>query len=61
MSDKPARAVKLNVINEPNETYKGGPSSLSPGCGHDQISHVILNAAWENGLEPHRIATKCKK
>ena len=59
MSDKPARAarpVKLNVINEPKDSYTGGPSSLCPGCGHDQISNVIINAAWENGIEPHRIA-----
>ena len=56
MSDKPARAVKLNVINEPKDSYTGGPSSLCPGCGHDQISSVIVAAAWENGLEPHRIA-----
>ena len=45
MSDKPARAIKLNVINEPKDSYTGGPSSLCPGCGHDQISNVIVNAA----------------
>ena len=56
MSDKPARAVKLNVLNEPKDNYTGGPSSLCPGCGHDQISNVIITAAWENGIEPHRIA-----
>ena len=28
MSDKPARAVKLNVLNEPKDSYTGGPSSL---------------------------------
>ena len=59
MSEKPARAakpVKLNVINEPKDSYTGGPSSLCPGCGHDQISNVIINAAWENGIQPHRIA-----
>ena len=59
MSERPARAarpVKLNVINEPKDSYKGGPSSLCPGCGHDQISNVIINAAWENGIQPHRIA-----
>ena len=56
MSEKPARAIKLNVINEPKDSYTGGPSSLCPGCGHDQISNVIINAAWENGIEPHRIA-----
>ena len=56
MSDRPARAIKLNVINEPKDSYKGGPSSLCPGCGHDQISNVIVTAAWENGIKPHRIA-----
>jgi len=53
MSGKP---VKLNVINEPKDSYTGGKSSLCPGCGHDQISNVIITAAWENGIEPHRIA-----
>lgn len=56
MSEKRVRAVKLNVINEPKDSYTGGKSSLCPGCGHDQISSVIVNAAWENGIKPHRIA-----
>jgi 2-oxoglutarate ferredoxin oxidoreductase subunit beta len=59
LSDKPARparAIKLNVLNEPKDSYTGGKSSLCPGCGHDQISNVIISAAWENGIEPHRVA-----
>ncbi len=56
MSMRRERAVKLNVINEPKDSYTGGPSSLCPGCGHDLISGMIINAAWENGVEPHRIA-----
>ncbi|HJM66502.1 MAG TPA: thiamine pyrophosphate-dependent enzyme [Candidatus Thalassarchaeaceae archaeon] len=57
MSDeKPARAVKLNVIQLPKTDYTGGPSSLCPGCGHDQISSVVIQSCWENGIEPHRIA-----
>lgn len=59
MSDtpkRPARTIKLNVLNEPKDSYTGGKSSLCPGCGHDQISSVIINAAWENGIEPHRVA-----
>jgi 2-oxoglutarate ferredoxin oxidoreductase subunit beta len=54
--ERPARAVKLNVINEPKDSYTGGKSSLCPGCGHDQISNVIISSAWESGIEPHRIA-----
>ena len=56
MSGKPVRADKLNVINDTKDSYTGGKSSLCPGCGHDQISSVIVNAAWDNGIEPHRIA-----
>ena len=56
MSEKPVRAVKLNVINEPKDSYTGGKSTLCPGCGHDQISSVIINAAWENGIDPTKIA-----
>ena len=54
--ERAPRPVKLNVINEPKESYTGGKSSLCPGCGHDQISNVIISAAWENGIQPHRIA-----
>ena len=48
--------VKLNVLNLEKSEYKGGKSSLCPGCGHDQISNVIIQAAWENGLKPEGIA-----
>ena len=42
--------VKLNVINLEKSEYKGGKSTLCPGCGHDQISNVIIQAAWELSL-----------
>ena len=48
--------MKLNIIDLPKDDYKGGPSSLCPGCGHDQISNVVITAAWENGIQPNRIA-----
>ena len=48
--------VKLNVLNLEKSEYKGGKSSLCPGCGHDQISNVIIQAAWENGIKPEGIA-----
>ena len=49
-------SIKLNVINLEKSEYDGGKSSLCPGCGHDQISKVIIQAAWENGLAPEKIA-----
>jgi 2-oxoglutarate ferredoxin oxidoreductase subunit beta len=49
-------SIKLNVIDLPKSDYQGGASTLCPGCGHDQISNVIINSAWENGLRPENIA-----
>jgi len=49
-------SIKLDVIQLPKSDYTGGPSSLCPGCGHDQISSVIISAAWENGIQPEAIA-----
>jgi len=48
--------LKLNVIDLEKSEYTGGKSSLCPGCGHDQISSVIIQAAWENGIPPEGIA-----
>ena len=48
--------LKLNVIDLEKSEYTGGKSSLCPGCGHDQISNVIIQAAWENGIPPEGIA-----
>ena len=48
--------MKLNIIDLPKDDYTGGPSSLCPGCGHDQISKVVIDAAWSNGIDPTKIA-----
>jgi 2-oxoglutarate ferredoxin oxidoreductase subunit beta len=36
--------------------YEGAPTTLCPGCGHNAITAGIIQAAWEAGLEPHRVA-----
>jgi len=36
----------------PIDDYRGGKSTLCPGCGHDAISSVIINAAWQNAIPP---------
>ena len=48
--------LKLNVLELEKSEYTGGKSSLCPGCGHDQISNNIIQAAWENGIPPEKIA-----
>ncbi|MEK7287893.1 MAG: 2-oxoacid:ferredoxin oxidoreductase subunit beta [Elusimicrobiota bacterium] len=38
------------------EAYKGAASTLCPGCGHDTISRHIINAFYESGVDPCRVA-----
>ncbi|CAA9256588.1 MAG: 2-oxoglutarate/2-oxoacid ferredoxin oxidoreductase, beta subunit [uncultured Chloroflexia bacterium] len=48
-------APKLNTIGLERSDYRGNPSTLCAGCGHDSISSQIMAAAWELSLQPHRI------
>ena len=50
------KMVRLNVLEMEKSEYTGGKSSLCPGCGHDQISNNIIQAAWENGINHEKIA-----
>ncbi len=53
----PAAPVpKTNRLNLPKADYDGGKSTLCLGCGHDVITKQIVNAFWEMGVEPHRVA-----
>lgn len=36
--------------------YKGSPSTLCDGCGHDAITSQIIKAFYELGIEPHNVA-----
>ena len=36
--------------------YKGLPSTLCKGCGHDVITNALIAAMFEMGVEPHRVA-----
>ena len=47
---------KLNIIKRPIDDYRGGKSTMCPGCGHDAISNSIINACWQNGIAPEDIA-----
>lgn len=54
---KPAegRGDKVNLVGLEKGDYKGRPSTLCQGCGHDSISSQIINVAWELSLPPHRV------
>ncbi len=47
--------AKENVLGLSREDYKGGKSTLCPGCGHDSISNQIITIAYELGLEQHNL------
>ena len=49
------RSEKLNLIGLEKSDYKGRPSTLCQGCGHDSISSQIINVAFELSLPPHKI------
>jgi len=36
--------------------YEGSATTLCPGCGHNAITAGIIQAAWEAGLEAHKVA-----
>jgi 2-oxoglutarate ferredoxin oxidoreductase subunit beta len=50
-----AGAEKLNKIGLARGEYKGRPSTLCQGCGHDSIASQIIAVSWELGLDPQRV------
>lgn len=47
--------ARENALGLTREDYKGGKSTLCPGCGHDSISNQIISIAYEMGLEQHNV------
>jgi 2-oxoglutarate ferredoxin oxidoreductase subunit beta len=46
----------MNRIGLALSEYKGGPSTLCSGCGHDAITSQIIKAFYEMGVHPHEVA-----
>jgi 2-oxoglutarate ferredoxin oxidoreductase subunit beta len=47
---------KVNRIGLPILEYKGGKTTLCAGCGHNAISERIIDAMYEMGVQPERVA-----
>jgi 2-oxoglutarate/2-oxoacid ferredoxin oxidoreductase subunit beta len=45
----------LNRIGLPRAAYKGAPTTLCSGCGHNSITNHLIKALHELGIEPHRL------
>jgi 2-oxoglutarate ferredoxin oxidoreductase subunit beta len=52
----PASPAKVNRLGLEIVNYKGNKSTLCAGCGHNAISERIIEACYEMGVEPHRVA-----
>ena len=46
---------RTNHLGLTRNAYKGQPSTLCPGCGHDSISNQLISIAYDMGLEQHKI------
>lgn len=46
----------LNRLGLTQKDYGGAASTLCNGCGHDAITAALVQAVWEDGLNPYRIA-----
>ncbi|MCJ7733745.1 MAG: thiamine pyrophosphate-dependent enzyme, partial [Anaerolineales bacterium] len=46
---------KLNQIGLGKEDYKGKPSTLCLGCGHNAIVAQIIAACYEDNIPPERV------
>jgi 2-oxoglutarate ferredoxin oxidoreductase subunit beta len=50
-----ASAKNLNALGLPKTDYKGLPTTLCAGCGHNSISDKIIDAAWDLGLRQEQV------
>jgi 2-oxoglutarate ferredoxin oxidoreductase subunit beta len=55
MGSTPA-APKLNPLGLAVADYRGGKTTLCAGCGHNSISERIVEAFYELGVAPERVA-----
>ena len=46
----------LNIIGLSRDVYKGLPTTLCAGCGHNSITNHLIKALFDYGIEPHMLA-----
>jgi 2-oxoglutarate ferredoxin oxidoreductase subunit beta len=49
-------APTTNKVGLTKADYKGAPSTLCTGCGHDSITNHIITSFFELGINPHAVA-----
>lgn len=51
----PAPKATVNKAGLSKPDYRGLPSTLCAGCGHDSIASQIIQSAFELSLKPHQV------
>jgi 2-oxoglutarate/2-oxoacid ferredoxin oxidoreductase subunit beta len=51
-----ASAPKTNRLGLTRKDYDGVASTLCNGCGHDAITAALIQALWEDGMNPYKVA-----
>jgi len=49
-------APNTNRLGLTREIYKGAPTTLCAGCGHNSITNNLIKALYDFGVEPHMLA-----
>ena len=55
VESKSASKSSVNLVGLGKSDYKGRPTTLCQGCGHNSISSQIIAAAYENSIRPENI------
>jgi len=55
MAEKPKKSAKVNSIGLEKSFYKGNPTTLCKGCGHNAVSSRIINVTYDLGLAHHEV------
>ncbi|MEN8172579.1 MAG: 2-oxoacid:ferredoxin oxidoreductase subunit beta [Chloroflexota bacterium] len=49
------KKLKLNLVNLSKSDYRGAPTTLCQGCGHNSITSQIISACYEMNVKPEEI------
>src|SRR5262245_16440599 len=55
MTAAPRSVSNVNLIGLAKTDYKGRPSTLCKGCGHDSISSQIISACYDLSIQPTQV------
>jgi 2-oxoglutarate ferredoxin oxidoreductase subunit beta len=51
-----AKGPQTNRLGLVKKEYEGVASTLCNGCGHDAITAALIQALWEDGMNPYKVA-----